>query len=114
MTNDKLKAKAISALRPRAEYAMRDGVVEWLDTNQTEPSDAEIQAKMTELVQGKPMADLRAKRDRLIGLTDWTQAEDIPQATRDLWKPYRQALRDITKSYSSLDGVVWPDKPVKS
>jgi hypothetical protein len=24
---------------------------------------------------------------------------------------YRQALRDITDTYSSLDDVVWPEKP---
>ena len=28
-------------------------------------------------------------------------------------KDYRQALRDITKTYKSLDDVKWPTKPDK-
>jgi len=29
------------------------------------------------------------------------------------WTTYRQALRDITKTYSSMDddGFAWPEKP---
>jgi|TARA_B110000858_G_scaffold185725_1_gene228187 hypothetical protein len=60
---------------------------------------------------GQELIDLRSERNRLIALTDWTQMEDIPQATRDTWKPYRQALRDITSSATSLDDVTWPTKP---
>ena len=55
---------------------------------------------------------LRMERNRLLSETDWTQNEDIPQETRDIWKPYRQALRDITDNYTSLHDVVWPDKPL--
>jgi len=54
---------------------------------------------------------LRNKRNEMLAETDWTQAEDIPQAIRDNWKPYRQSLRDITDTYSSLNDVVWPTKP---
>jgi hypothetical protein len=32
---------------------------------------------------------------------------NIPTA----WKTYRQTLRDITDTYTSLDDVVWPEKP---
>ena len=60
---------------------------------------------------GQELIDLRSERNRLIALTDWTQMEDIPQATRDTWKPYRQALRDITSSATSLNDVTWPTKP---
>jgi hypothetical protein len=56
--------------------------------------------------------ELRAKRDELIAQTDWVAGEDVPQAIKDKWYPYRQALRDITDHYSSLDEVVWPDKPL--
>ncbi len=34
---------------------------------------------------------------------------DTPVVGR--WKTYRQALRDITNDYTSLDDVVWPEKP---
>ena len=55
---------------------------------------------------------LRAERDELIKTTDWVAGEDVPQAIKDKWYPYRQALRDITNKYTSLEDVVWPEKPL--
>lgn len=54
---------------------------------------------------------VRFKRDYLIAQTDWTQGYDIPQATKDLWIPYRQALRDITAQPGFPTSVTWPVKP---
>ena len=72
----------------------------------------EVETKATELQSALPLTYLRIERNRKIAETDWTQMEDIPQATRDAWKPYRQALRDITETYSSPENVVWPEKPL--
>ena len=49
---------------------------------------ATVSAKLTELNAAEPLKLLRAERTA-----------------------YRQALRDITDSYTSLDDVVWPTKP---
>ena len=57
------------------------------------------------------LENLRRERNNLLKETDWTQFPDIPEATRTAWQPYRQALRDITNTYSSLNDVVWPTKP---
>lgn len=54
--------------------------------------------------------DIRAERDRLLAASDWTQLPDVPEATRDLWRDYRQSLRDITKAESPA-AVAWPDPP---
>lgn len=54
---------------------------------------------------------LRIERNKRLIETDWTQLPDVPQSTKDLWSPYRQQLRDITETYSSLVDVVWPTKP---
>ena len=54
---------------------------------------------------------LRSERDEKMRETDWVSGEDVPQSLKDIWYPYRQALRDITDHYSSLEEVVWPDKP---
>jgi hypothetical protein len=54
---------------------------------------------------------VRLQRNIKLSETDWTQAEDIPQTTRDLWKPYRQALRDLTNQSGFPYDVVWPEKP---
>ena len=43
------KADAILSLRPKAEFTIRGDNLIWLDTNQTQPTDAEIQAELTRL-----------------------------------------------------------------
>ena len=38
------------------------------------------------------LENLRRERNNLLKVTDWTQFPDIPEATRNAWQPYRQAL----------------------
>ena len=52
---------------------------------------------------------LRRKRDQLISDTDWWVLPDRTPTQAQL--NYRQALRDITNTYSTLGAVVWPDQP---
>ena len=60
-----------------------------------------------------PATLLRKIRNRLLAETDWLivmhkeKGTNIPTA----WKTYRQELRDITNDYTSLNDVVWPEKP---
>ena len=70
---------------------------------------ATVSAKKAELDAAEPMKLLRAERNRRIAETDWWASSDLTMSTERT--AYRQALRDITKSYSSLDDVVWPVKP---
>ena len=56
-------------------------------------------------------AQVRAERDRLLAQTDWTQAADVPQAIKDKWAPYRQALRDVPQQAGFPMNVTWPTKP---
>ncbi len=60
-----------------------------------------------------PLVDLRFERNYLLTETDWVVAKSIETGTPipDEWKTYRQALRDITKTATSMDDVVWPTKP---
>ena len=64
-------------------------------------------------VAQKNMADLRAMRNHLLMETDWTQGADSPltDSQKTSWATYRQSLRDITDSATSLDDVTWPTKP---
>ena len=57
------------------------------------------------------LADLRRERDWRLADTDFYALSDQTLST-DM-KNYRQALRDITKTYSSIDaeGFAWPTKP---
>tara|TARA_E500000318_G_C3527858_1_gene199163 strand:- start:214 stop:597 length:384 start_codon:yes stop_codon:yes gene_type:complete len=70
---------------------------------------SQVSAKKDELVAAEPMRLLRAERDRKLADTDWWATSD--RTMTDAQTTYRQALRDVPATYSSLDDVVWPTKP---
>ena len=43
------KMDAIQSLRPNAQLVTRGDVIEWMDDNQTQPTDAEITAEISRL-----------------------------------------------------------------
>ena len=43
------KVDAIQSLRPNAQWVLRGGELEWMDTEQTQPTEAEITAEVTRL-----------------------------------------------------------------
>jgi len=103
------KADAIQSLRPDAEWVLTGDELEWLDTEQTQPTEAEITAKIAELEAAEPMRLLRAERNQRLANTDWWASSDLTMTQDQI--DYRQALRDITETYTSLDDVVWPTMP---
>ena len=58
-------------------------------------------------------AEVRAKRDKLLTVTDWTQTFDAPisPTSRDAMRVYRQELRDITEQAGFPADVVYPVEP---
>lgn len=70
---------------------------------------AEVSAKKDELAAAEPMRLLREERDSRLAETDWWASSDLTMSTART--NYRQALRDITDSATSLDDVTWPTKP---
>ena len=68
-----------------------------------------VKIKLNELNELEPMKLLREERNRRIAETDWWASSDLTMSAERT--AYRQDLRDITKIFSSLDEVVWPDKP---
>ena len=70
---------------------------------------ATVSAKKDELIAAEPLRLLRAERDRKLTETDWWAVADRTMTAEQT--AYRQALRDITTSATSLDDVVWPTKP---
>jgi hypothetical protein len=69
------KTKAIQSLRPGAEWVLRGDDLEWLDQNQTRPTDAEIAAEITRLE-----ADYAAKqyqRDRAAAYPSLAEQMDM-------------------------------------
>ena len=71
---------------------------------------SQVSAKQTELTAAEPLKELREERNRRIAETDWMALSDVTMTAEV--EAYRQALRDITDTYQSLDTVVWPVKPV--
>jgi hypothetical protein len=55
------------------------------------------------------MMALRTARNQRLANTDWWASSDLTMT--EAQTAYRQALRDITETYTSLDDVVWPVMP---
>lgn len=55
------------------------------------------------------LTELRTIRNEKLSETDWWVLPDRTPSDEQL--AYRQALRDITDNYTSLEDVVWPEKP---
>ena len=92
-----------------------DGTTTCYDSNGdvvtfTDSEETAINTKDTELVNADKLRLLRIKRDELLSETDHWGLSDTAAMTQ-AQTDYRQALRDITDTYSDLDTVVWPTKP---
>ena len=104
--------KSLEALRPNAKWTLTGtelSGLEWHDDISTRPTDDEINTKVAELEAAEPLRLLRVERNARITETDWWASSDLTMTSDQT--TYRQALRDITKTYQSLDDVVWPTKP---
>ena len=56
-------------------------------------------------------ASIRQERNLKLSATDWTQMPDVPQAVKDIYTAYRQALRDVPAQAGFPWTVTWPDAP---
>ena len=61
------------------------------------------------------LKQLRLQRDYMLSKSDWVVIREREEggsvSNFTDWKKYRQKLRDITKTYKSLDDVKWPEEP---
>jgi len=57
-------------------------------------------------------ATVRIARDLKLAASDWTEGRSISEEVFEKWKPYRQALRDITDQPGFPDAIDWPAAPV--
>jgi hypothetical protein len=88
--------------RERPEFVIKDDKCDWCRAED---------ARETYRPHEFDMSDLRAERDRRLTATDWTQLTDVPEPTRNRWRPYRQALRDLPANVPDLAQVKWPQPP---
>ena len=94
----------------------------WSTNNTTtKPTESELLAKNTELINIMKYDLLRQKRDELLINSDKYSLPDYPHANdtiRNQWLTYRQQLRDITTQTPTIDletgdisGITWPTQP---
>ena len=112
---------ALIVLKPGAAWSLSGSDysgLEWMDSGQTQPTETEVNSKISELDAAEPMRLLRIERDRRIAKTDWRGNSDLTMS--DAWKTYRQALRDLPATASpkldsinelDLTSVTWPTEP---
>ena len=91
---------------PNDQRMTYDNVIVIID-GVTKPTETQVNAKIAEV----KLDEVRAERNAKLAETDWTQSRDVTLTNDADWQTYRQALRDITDTYSDLDSVVWPTKP---
>ena len=114
-------SKALNALRPNCAFGCSDTYdsIEWYSNN-TEllPTEDEVNAKVTELINAEPYRLLRIERNRRLQATDWRASSDLTLSGD--WKAYRQDLRDLPaqqtpklNSDGELDStsISWPPEP---
>ena len=111
---------ALIALKPGAQWTLSGfdySGLTWLDSSQTQPTETEVNSKISSLDSAEAMRLLRIERDTRIAKTDWRASSDLTLS--DAWKTYRQALRDITTQTPKLGSdyeldltsVNWPTEP---
>ena len=93
---------------PNDQRMTYDNVIVIID-GVTKPTETQVNTKIAEV----KLDEVRRERNAKLAETDWEivmhkeKGTNIPTAL----KTYRQALRDITDSATSLDDVTWPEKP---
>ena len=55
--------------------------------------------------------EVRTERNTKLAATDWTQVSDAPQAIKDSYVTYRQALRDVPLQSGFPWTITWPVAP---
>jgi len=78
----------------------------------TAEEQAQYDAKRAAWAAGandRKAAEVRAERNAKITACDWRVLPDVSNS--DVWKVYRQALRDISKQSGFPFDVQWPTKP---
>ena len=115
----------IQDLRPESIFSI-DGndystLVWHTDNKSTKPTESEILAKNTEMINEIAYDHLRIERNRLLNESDRYSLSDYPHANdtiRNGWLTYRQQLRDITTQNPTINletgeisNITWPTPP---
>ena len=117
MTNETI-IKAIQKINPNAEVSVSGNDINQITwENGTTPiSKADIEAQFPAVEFDMAMEDLRAKRNKDLQDSDWTQLPDntLTSEQRNAWMLFRTELRNITDGLTTVEqinNIDYPDKP---
>jgi hypothetical protein len=105
----RMRAEAILALYDNVVQVSDDNGAWDIDNNVVQVDESLVATKAAQLAIEQDIQFLRAERNQRLANTDWWASSDLTMTAEQT--AYRQALRDITETYTSLDNVVWPIKP---
>ena len=89
-------------------------IVNGIQVNLTPEEISQIEAEEANWLAGadiRKAVKVREQRNEKLAATDWTQAADVPQAIKDNYASYRQALRDVPQQAGFPENVQWPTQP---
>ena len=114
------KVSALKSLKPSTEWIWTGtdySGLNWLDSGSA-PTESDIDAEVIRLNNAEPMRLLRLERDKRLAACDWRASSDLTLA--DVWKTYRQSLRDLPASATpklnsdgnlDMTSVTFPTEP---
>ena len=101
---------------PRAVYDGNTGKTEMFALTEDECKESK---EIRDTVPAQQLEFLRMKRNQKLAQSDWVVIKEREEgglvSNFADWKKYRQELRDITKTYKSIedDGFKWPSAPTE-
>jgi hypothetical protein len=94
------------AVHSKVENIMK----KYIDGIEFEMTQEEVDA-VAALHQSFLVSDTRDTRNAKLAATDWSQGADVPQAIKDKYVAYRQALRDVPSQAGFPWTITWPEQP---
>jgi hypothetical protein len=87
------KVNALQSLRPGAQWVLRGDDLEWLDAEQTQPTEAEITAEVARLTALEPIKARIIELKALLDASDYKVLPDYDKPSEEI-KAQRQAWRE--------------------
>ena len=101
--------------RDFAIIKLNPSVVKVIDGVPYDKDDKEVTYDSDAVDTELNIQEVRMIRNAKLAETDWVVIKEREEGGSVSnfadWKTYRQALRDITKTYKTLDTVKWPTAP---
>jgi len=87
------KTNALQSLRPGAQWVLRGDNLEWMDTEQTQPTEIEITAEIARLQAEYDAKEYQRKRAaEYLSIVD--QLDTLYHGGYDAWKATVQAIKE--------------------